>query len=327
MVAYEEFIDLHPLPSDFKADVIKGLSQDQKCISPMYLYDQKGSQIFDAITELPEYYQTRAEMAILKSRLGDLQDLLPDEFDLVEYGSGSSEKTRLLLNQLKGLKTYFPIDISKTYLQRVADDLARTYPDIAIVPICADYMSGEAIQKALQTYTRPRLLFFSGSTIGNLNPQEQQVLLHQSKALIGESGLFLIGMDLSTKDPAIIQRAYDDDQNVTAEFNKNLLRRMNRELRADFNLDQFEHEAIYNHHQDRIEMHLVSQDVQTVAMGDKTFHFEIGETIHTENSYKFDLDHLTTRLEQLEYGMISQWTDPKDYFALVLIKNNTNHNH
>ena len=271
--------------SGFLKDVLEGLSQQQKSIPAKYFYDERGSQLFDEICELSAYYPTRTEMGILQDNLTEIVQVIGEEVMLVEYGSGSSLKTRILLEHLEQLAGYVPIDISEEHLYQSARGLRKDFPSIEIKPVHADYSSCIVLPE-LSTPPQKRVVFFPGSTIGNFTPSEAMGFLNRIAGICGDGGGLLIGVDLQ-KRVEVLEAAYNDEQGVTAAFNLNLLTRINRELAGDFDSTQFEHKAVYNQHDGRIEMHLISKIDQRVVIKGQAFGFVAGESIHTENSYKY----------------------------------------
>lgn len=280
----------------FRRDIIAGLSAHPKTLPCKYLYDKTGSELFDQICDLPEYYPTRTELGILRSCLPEVATLIGPNAQVVEYGSGSGLKTRLLLKALDNPTSCAMIEISRSYLMRSADDLAMDWPNMHIIPICADY-TRELRLPPMDKNTKHRLAFFPGSTIGNFNPAEAKSFLRSVANTVGSNGGLLIGVDLR-KDLTVLEAAYDDAAGVTAAFNKNLLRRINHELDGTFCLANFKHEARYNESAGRIEMHLKAKRSLKVSVADKNFSFAAGETIHTESSYK----HTLSGFEELEVG-------------------------
>ncbi len=264
-------------------DAVAGLSRTPKSMSPKWFYDETGSALFEEITTLPEYYPTRTETAILRQKSELMHQYVSDETVLVELGSGASVKTRILLDTLKSLQSYVPLDISAEFLSASARDLARQYPTLPVRPVVADFMT--AINLPDDLAERPKLLFFPGSTLGNLTPEEAHALLSRLAGMQPVSALVL-GVDL-VKDRQTLVNAYDDQAGVTAAFNKNLLKRLNTEALADFDLEAFAHEARWNEQMSRIEMHLVATRRQTIRIGMRDFTFAKGESLHTENSHKF----------------------------------------
>lgn len=301
--------------SIFLRDVVAGLSQAQKTLPCQYFYDAAGSDLFEQITQLPEYYPTRTETAILTAHAGEMAEHLGDQVLLVEYGAGASTKTRILLDALNAPAGYVPIDVSEEFLLHTASVLRADYPDLPVSPVVGDFM----IRFGLPQQSRGRPVgFFPGSTIGNLSDDEIVQFMSAARDLLGDESQFLLGVDLR-KEASILVPAYDDAAGVTARFNLNLLRRINRELDADFDLIRFAHRAIWNEAASRIEMHLESLDAQRVQIGDHTFSFAAGETIHTENSRKFTIDSLTPLFEQTGWKLNKTWLDEKRYFAVLLL--------
>ncbi|MEO1248505.1 MAG: L-histidine N(alpha)-methyltransferase, partial [Pseudomonadota bacterium] len=277
----------------FALDVLAGLGSTPKTLPSRWLYDRRGSELFELITELPEYYPTRTETGILRAIAGEVAQIVGPGARLVEYGAGASTKTRILLDALPDLKAYQPIDISSAFLAETAASLAADYPDLVITPIAADFMQPVDIDGLSDKEGRV-VGFFPGSTIGNLDDDEIAGFLGAARETLGPSALFLLGADLR-KSPDILIPAYDDQAGVTAEFNLNLLVRINRELDGDFDLANFTHQARWNDAESRIEMHLVCEQARSVDVLGQTVQFAAGETIHTDNSRKFrvsDLDRM-----------------------------------
>jgi L-histidine Nalpha-methyltransferase len=301
--------------SVFLRDVLKGLSEAQKTLPCQYFYDAAGSDLFEQITTLPEYYPTRTEIAILNAHAAEIAASLGEHVLMVEYGAGASTKTRILLDALQSPAGYVPIDVSEEFLLHTAQALRTDYPDLPVHPVVGDFM----IRFGLPNESKGRPVgFFPGSTIGNLNDDDILRFMSSARDLLGDGSQFLIGVDLR-KDADILVPAYDDAAGVTASFNLNLLTRINRELGADFDLSAFEHRAIWNDTASRIEMHLVSQRSQSVKISGRTIHFDAGETIHTENSRKFSIDSLTPLFEQTGWNLNKQWLDERHYFAVLLL--------
>lgn len=294
-------------------DVIAGLSRPQKTLSSKYFYDNRGSELFEEITKLEEYYPTRVEMKILKHHMPQIKRRVGPRAALLELGSGSSKKTRMLLDNLPQPAAYIPIDISKDFLASIAKNLESEYPNLLIKPLAADYTSSFSLPQLDVPFNR-LVAFYPGSTIGNFRPSEAGVFLHQIADIIGSSGGLLIGVDLK-KDKQILENAYNDSKGITAAFNKNILRRLNRELGANFTLEAFRHQAIYNENEGRIEMHLVSLESQQVQVGNEVFNFQQGESIHTENSYKYTVGEFQTLVED-RYKPEQVWKDEDNLFSL-----------
>ena len=310
------FYDFHPELADFRAEVTSGLRQQPKSLSPKFFYDKAGSELFDAITELPEYYPARTEIDILEQHGDDMARLLGQQCLLLELGSGSSRKIRVLLDALQP-SVYMPMDISREHLIGSAEALAADYPQLEVHAACADY-SGE-FEIPYGPAHLPRAAFFPGSSIGNFEPVAAAELLQRVAEHLGEGGRLLIGVDLK-KDPQRLQRAYDDDAQVTAAFNLNLLQRINRELAGDFDLRQFSHRALYNQQLGRIEMHLVSLADQTVSVADERFEFVAGETIHTESSYKYSVEEFQQLADWAGYRAEQVWTDAEQLFSVHCLR-------
>jgi len=299
----------------FRRDVWQGLARTPKAMAPKWFYDAKGSALFEAITELQEYYPTRTETALLTRIAPEIAARIPPDAVLIEYGSGASAKTRLLLDAAPQLAAYAPIDISVSALEGAAASIRRDYPKLVVEPLARDFTVGgppPAVAAA-----RPRVGFFPGSTIGNFDPEEGVRLLAEARALIGDGGLFILGADL-VKEPAVLTAAYDDAAGVTAAFNKNLLVRINRELGADFDLAAFDHKAVWNAVDSRIEMHLVSRARQSVHVAGRAFEFDASESLHTENSYKFTVEDVTGMARRAGWRLLERWIAPPPAFAVFL---------
>jgi len=292
--------------NEFAADVIAGLSAKPKRLPPKYFYDLAGSSLFDRITGLPEYYPTRSELALLEEHAPAMASLLPPGAALIEFGAGSSRKARILLSVAASVEAYVPIDISGDFLRQDAARLHRDFPHLTIHPVVADFTI--LTEPPAEVAHRPRAGFFPGSTIGNFEPHEAAAFLRRAGKILGPGAVLIVGVDLA-KAPDILYRAYNDAEGVTAKFNLNLLARINRELGADFNLAAFEHHAFYNVDNSRIEMHLASTKRQKVRIGDVTIDFRAGETIHTENSYKYSIDSFQALAHGSGWSSLKAWTD------------------
>lgn len=306
-----------PETSAFEDSVVTGLSQPQKTLPCRWLYDTRGSELFEAITELPEYYPTRTEIGILKANAPAIAEAIGSYACIVEFGAGAGTKTRLFLSALNSPKSYTPIDISADFLEMTMTRLAADYPDIEIVPLVADFTSPSALEEA-NLPDGNRVGFFPGSTIGNLTDPEIVDFLSGTRKGLGSDAKFVVGIDL-VKSADVLIPAYDDAAGITAAFNANILRRINRELDGNFTLDAFRHEARWDSEQSRIEMHLVSKKPQLVRVGRHQFSFESGESIHTENSRKFSHDQFKTLAQQSGWSVTKTWTDENQYFALCLL--------
>ena len=298
----------------FLADVLHGLAKSQKEIPSKYFYDEAGSRLFDQICTLDEYYPTRTEMAIMQQNIAEMIDMIGPDALLVEYGSGSSLKTRILLEHMQQPAGYVPIDISQKHLLQSAEQLRLDFPHIDIHPVHADYSTAIRLPENRKK-SRRTVVYFPGSTIGNFDLDRAEQFLKQIAGICGPGGGLLIGADLRKK-VSILEAAYDDEEGVTAEFNLNVLRRINRELGANFNLDGFTHKALYNAEEGRIEMHLVSTMEQEVKIAGRAFAFRAGETIHTENSYKYTLPQFAELGRRAGFSVRRVWADPKCYFSV-----------
>lgn len=311
-------IDLEPRTRSFRDEVIWGLDQPRKELPCKFFYDDRGSRLFEEICELEEYYPTRTELGIMKRNVPEIARLLGRDCFLIEYGSGASRKTRLLLDHLESPAAYVPIDISRDILLRSCEALSRRHPDLEIVPVCGDYTRKLSLPTPRHDAAR-RVVYFPGSTIGNFHPARAETFLRRIRDRCGEGGGLLVGVDLK-KDRAVLERAYDDERGVTAAFNRNLLVRINRELDANFDVDRFRHLAYYNESRGRIEMHLVSECEQEVRVGDRSFIFKAGESIHTENSYKYDLDEFAALAALADLSVHKVWTDERSFFSVQYLK-------
>ena len=303
-----------PPRDSFLEDVLDGLSRRPRELPCKYFYDAAGSALFERICELEEYYPTRTELAILEDHAEEMAELLGERCVVIEPGSGSGRKTRLLLERLRRPAAYVPVDISAEPLRELARDLARTHPDLEVLAVCADYTAGPALPRQRARAAR-RVVFFPGSTIGNLHPQETVAFLKQTAALCGRGGGLLVGVDLP-KGRALLERAYDDAEGVTARFNLNLLLRINRELGADFDPDAFRHRALWSRVRSRVEMHLVAERAQTVHLAGRRFELEAGEAIRTECSYKWSLRAFRGLAAAAGWRVRRVWTDPRRSFSV-----------
>lgn len=316
--ALPRLLDLHPPHDDLGADVHRGLSQSPRSLPCKYFYDEYGSKLFDRICELDEYYPTRTEISILRENLGEIVRAVGPRVLLVEFGSGSSLKTDLLLDRLDDPVGYVPIDISRAHLMDSATRLARRYPELEILPVCADFTEPIPLPEPRREAKR-RVVFFPGSTIGNFGREEAERVLATMVEDCHSGDLLLIGVDLR-KDPEVLRRAYNDGEGVTAAFNLNLLRRINRELGADFDLEGFEHEAVWHEEQGRMEMHLRSLREQTVTVDGRSYDFARGETIFTESSHKYAVEEFQQLASKVGYDPVRVWTDPRRWFSVQLLR-------
>jgi dimethylhistidine N-methyltransferase len=299
---------------DDLAEIVQGLRGRQKTLSPKFFYDERGSELFEQITTLPEYYLTDAELAIMERHVGDIAAPVGPQASLIEFGSGSSTKTRILLQHLERLAAYVPVDISRDHLVAAAEKLAAEFPHIEVLPVAADFTHHFDLP---QPHVMPlrNIVYFPGSTIGNFSPAAALDLLQVMHHEAGEDGALLIGVDLK-KDRETLERAYNDSAGVTAEFNLNMLRRLNREFGADFDLERFEHRAVYNEESGRIEMHLVSLCEQAVSVGGETFHFDARETIRTECSHKYTVEEFGAMVARAGFEVHTVWTDDQRLFSV-----------
>ena len=293
-------------PGSFVAEALAGLTATPKKMTPKFFYDSAGSELFERITELPEYYPTRCELEILQAHAADIAALFPRGAALIEFGSGSSRKTRLLLDRAGAIQAYVPVDISAEFLRQQAQSLCAEYADVAMLPVAADFLS--PFELPAEIAALPRVGFFPGSTIGNLEPHEAAAFLLQAGKILGAGAVFVIGVDL-IKDEKVLFKAYNDSAGVTARFNRNILVRMNRELSANFDIASFEHHAFYNSERSRIEMHLASTRRQKVRIGEAMVEFRAGETIHTENSYKYSIESFQALALGSGWSPLKAWTD------------------
>lgn len=309
--------DLAPPADDFLAAVLAGLSRPQKEIPAKFFYDAAGSRLFEAICRLEEYYPTRTETAILATASAAIAAEVPAGAVVIEPGSGASAKIRLLLDALERPRAYVPVEIARAPLLQAAAALARAYPDVLVIPVCADFVDGLRLPADLPA--GHRVVFFPGSTIGNLHPPDAVELMRRIGGVVGPGGHLLIGVDLE-KDPLILRRAYDDAAGVTAAFNRNLLVRINRELSGGFDPALFDHRARYDPVRRRIEMHLVSTRDQVVPVAGARIRFRRGESIHTENSYKYSLSAFRAVVAAAGFVRIEAWVDPAGLFSVQLLR-------
>jgi dimethylhistidine N-methyltransferase len=298
--------------SAFARDVIHDLSRAPKRLSPKYFYDVTGSELFEQITVLPEYYPTRTELSILRDRSCDISAIIPDGAALVEFGAGSTTKVRLLLGQCR-LGAYVPVDISGDFLNAQAQALRADYPELAIHPVTADFTAAFELPEAVRDM--PKVGFFPGSTLGNFEPGEACTFLKSARAILGRGARMVIGVDLE-KDERTLYDAYNDTAGVTARFNLNVLHRINRELGGDFDVGAFIHRAIYNRDLHRIEMHLISKKALTAEVLGTRFLFRPGESIHTENSYKYSIERFNLLARVSGWKLLQSWTDEAGLFSV-----------
>ncbi len=300
----------------FARDVVDGLTAARKTLRPKYFYDEEGSRLFEEITRVAEYYPTRTEIGILEEKGAEIARLIPAGGALVEFGAGSSVKIRIVLRALDKLAVYVPVDISAEFLAVQAEELQADFPKIKVCPVAADFTKPFDLPPEVQG--RPRVGFFPGSTIGNFDPPEAEAFLRHAGRILGRGAHMIVGVDL-VKNRDVMRAAYNDSDGVTAAFNLNLLRRINRELGGDFDLDRFEHRAVFNEGRSRIEMHLVSRERQRVSVCGRKFDFSPGETIHTECSYKYTIETFGNLVERAGWSRLESWTDERDYFSVHVL--------
>ena len=300
---------------EFAADVAAGLSRAAKTLPSKYFYDQRGSQLFDQICELPEYYPTRTELGIMQQYADEMGRQIGSGAMVIEFGSGSSIKTRILLDHLVDPAAYVPVDVSYEHLHATARQLTKAYPDLDILPVCADFTRPFVLPAARQLETHDAV-YFPGSTIGNFEQADALGLLEHIVSLCGRGGGLLVGIDLQ-KDVNVLEAAYNDAQGVTAEFNLNLLHRINRQLEGDVQVDQFRHQAVYNHEIGRIEMYLISEVDQTATIRGEQYTFAAGERICTEYSHKYTVEGFAKMAESVGLTLRRQWLDDQEYFAVL----------
>jgi dimethylhistidine N-methyltransferase len=312
-----QFHDLHPTPADFEREVLAGLRRRPRSIPPKFFYDERGSRLFDAITGTPEYYPTRAEIEILQARAAEIAGHVGTGSLLVEPGGGSCAKVRILLEGLQPV-AYVPMDISRNHLRMAAEQVAADFPWLEVHAAHTDFTQSMEVPPTAPD--APRVAFFPGSSIGNFDPDAAVDFLAAVAELVGPGGFLLIGVDLR-KEKALLDAAYDDAQGLTADFNLNLLERINRELGADFDLGAWSHRAGYNEQAGRVEMHLLSARDQRVTVAGEVFGFSRGETIHTENSYKYGIDEFQGLARRAGMGPVGVWTDRHGLFSVHLLQN------
>ncbi|MGH8238840.1 MAG: L-histidine N(alpha)-methyltransferase, partial [Steroidobacteraceae bacterium] len=298
--------------------VLEGMRKQPRQLSPVWFYDELGSFLFDSICELPEYYLTRTELQIMRQHAPDMAHHIGPDAALIEFGSGTSTKTRELLNHLEKAAAYVPVDISRDHLLEAASAIARDYPTLRVIPVCADFTRPFDLPVHVHT-ARRKVVYFPGSTLGNFAQAAARELLQRMRQIIGKNGAVLIGIDLK-KDPRILERAYNDRAGVTAEFNVNALRHMNRELGTDFDLDAFDHLAVWVEDQSRIEMHLVSKRDQVVHVGDENVRIEKGEHLTTEFCHKYTLESFADLAATAGLAVSRVWMDPEKQFSVQLLE-------
>ncbi len=316
MIDHAEAQGAAPFAEDFLAEALAGLAEPRKSLSPKWLYDARGSALYELICELPEYYPMRTELRILERNAEHIADAVGSRALVFEFGAGSGRKTERLLSALHAPVAYLPVDISREALLRTAAAIAARFPAVEVRPVAGDFMNGVVLPHEGLDAAR-RLAFFPGSTIGNFDPPDAVALLRRMGREAGRGGALLIGVD-APKDRAALERAYDDAEGVTAAFNLNLLARMNRELGADFLLSAFRHRAVWNERLSRVEMHLVSQRDQAVHVAGRLIGFRAGESIHTESAYKWEPRAFDALAAIAGWRHVRSWTDERAWFSVRL---------
>ncbi len=302
--------------TDQKREILQGLMAPQKRVNPKYFYDQRGSELFEAITNTPEYYPTRTERQLLRDHAQEIAALCQRQSVLLEPGSGSCEKVRLLLDAIRPAE-YVPMDISGEFLYQSAQGLVREFPWLNVRAICSDF-SGDSLLPELSP-EQQNIVFYPGSTIGNMSPVDADKFLQRLRQALYPGDLLILGVDLK-KDSAVLNAAYNDKQGITAEFNLNILNHLNQILEGDFSLSGFEHCAFFNEQESRIEMHLVSKCAQIIHLADAPLYFAAGETLHTENSYKYTLEGIQQLGESAGFALKQSWLDPQHLFSVNLLE-------
>jgi L-histidine Nalpha-methyltransferase len=308
------FIDLAPGQESFRDAVLSGLGREPKSLPCKFFYDARGSALFEAICEVPEYYLTRAEMAILETYAGAIAERIGPHCRLIELGSGSSRKVRLLLNALEAPLAYVPVDISRDFLRDAAAKIAADFPELQIAAVCADYTKPFELP-ALSGPPGKRVGFFPGSTIGNFEPDSVVGFFVHCGRLLGPGAEMLVGVDVK-KDKAILDAAYNDAAGLNAEFNLNLLHRISKELDSDIEIDNFEHVAFYNPNEGRVELYIRSKKAQSATIAGRRFSFAAGELIHTENSYKYAIPEFRELAARAGFAALDTWTDRDGKFSV-----------
>jgi len=294
--------------------LVAGLSKPQKTISPKYFYDERGSQLFEQITELPEYYLTDAELEIMRDNVDAMAAMIGKTASLIEFGSGSSLKTRILLEHIKDLAAYVPVDISQDHLWSSASKIRGEFPGLDVLPVVADFTQPFALPTPAIMPVK-NVVYFPGSTIGNFEHEQAMSLLRVMHQEAGENGALLIGVDLQ-KDAEVISRAYNDSAGVTAAFNRNMLRHLNKGYGANFDLDEYVHRAVYDEARGRVVIELVSQSDQRFEIGDTEFAIAEGETILTEYSHKYTLAGFAAMAHEVGFEVERVWTDAAELFSV-----------
>jgi dimethylhistidine N-methyltransferase len=303
--------------NDILDEVINGLNQEQKQLPSKLFYDEKGSALFNEICELEEYYPTRTEMQIMQDNIEEIGSLLGEGTLLIEFGSGSSTKIRLLLEHIPGLAGYVPIDISAEHLIQSAESLCKDYPSLNIYPLAADYTKDFDFPFIEQSYDHIAA-YYPGSTIGNFKPDEARIFLKRVAKIIGKNGGMLIGVDLK-KDRKTLEAAYNDEKGITAKFNLNILTHINYELDSNFDTDKFRHFAFYNEKESRVEMHLLNNEEQKIRLNGSSFHIKKDENILTEYSYKYSVEEFAHLVSDI-FEVRKVWTDKNNFFSIQYLR-------
>ena len=303
---------------DERSDILDGLNQDQKQLSPKYFYDETGSRLFDQICDLPEYYLTRTELGIMREHVEAMTGLMGPRASIIELGSGSSLKTRILLDHVEEPAAYVPVDISRDHLLKTAGCLADDYPEIEILPVCADFTQSFELPEPAVEPDR-HVVYFPGSTIGNFSRDDAIDLLKQVRQVVNGNGALLVGVDL-IKPRKVVEAAYNDTAGVTAKFNKNILARINHDHAGAFDPSRFEHDAVYDEEHHRIEMRLISCEEQDIPIAGQSIHFEKGEYIVTEHSHKYSIDEFGSIGEEAQFSLKDIWTDPDQLFSVQFLE-------
>ncbi|MCL5987509.1 MAG: L-histidine N(alpha)-methyltransferase [Candidatus Thermoplasmatota archaeon] len=313
----KKLVNRNPAVSDFRAEVLLGMEKQPRSISPKFFYDSEGSRLFDEITRLPEYYPTESEISILREKCSELNQLSMGSEEGIELGSGNGKKAAILLDCFGKMNSYILVDISITALEEAMDSLSSKFSSMDISAICVDYRDGKFMKQMEMQHPGKRMLIFLGSTIGNMEPEEAMEFLKECRNSMMDGDRFLVGVDMK-KDPEIIEKAYNDSSGVTAKFNLNLVERMRRELGAEIPENAFAHMAYYNEGKGRIEMHLLCTMDFSMKVAGKEFIFRKGETIHTENSYKYSAEEFSGMLKKAGFTKNSYLTDSRKFYGLFV---------
>jgi L-histidine N-alpha-methyltransferase len=312
-----KLLDCHPDNGNSLTEILHGLGKQQKTIPPKFFYDSRGSRLFEAICEQPEYYPTRIEFGIMRTHIASITRAIGQGVAVIEFGSGSGAKTRILLDSLRDIAAYIPVEISRNALMESAAQIYESYPHIEVLPVCADFSKAFELPRPKRAASR-NVVFFPGSTIGNFSHADAVDLMGVMRKEAGDDGQLLIGLDL-VKSRNIVEPAYNDAAGATAKFNLNLLSRMNRDHGGDFHVDHFEHKAIYDEDENRIEMRLISMRKQTVRLAGKRIPFEEGEFIVTEHSHKYTQEGFESMAQKAGFNVAERWSDPDSLFSVQLL--------